>query len=752
MTTDRLSSNREVLLQIQELKLSIEQGQGSQTLEPREVKHKQLLQYLAPIGPETIHSKALSEHQLGTSNWSTEGPLQQFLNISDKQGAILWLKGKSGSGKTTLLAYVIEYLRSQPQVARVLPFYCSLDNSNLQTLSNILGSFIAQLSYDVPAILEELVAKAEARKSKAQESSFSAMELEKVLIKHVPAKGLTYLVLDAVNESEISTELETFCYRLAASCPNLRIIVSSTSDWSLSTDPSVIHFSAQMSTQDFDNDICVYIDRRLKFDKTLSSAMLSVKWIILRLNELVEGPLKLQELADAVVVEDGDDPIGDGIRLHDPMILLEHANGLFEFNPVTQAVSLSHSSIKTFLTSDWIKNSSASYFALGRDTECHLKIMRWCLTYLSYSEFNSGCGVISKSTMSRYPFLGYAAWNWPYHLRNPSTRDWEAVSAFLSTRNSKSGGNYGCWMHVLNQRIHPETLKETQPFYYAASFGFSPLVESMLLFDDNLDLEAPGGSVGSTALQVACFRHQKEVARMLIEAGADFLSRDGSFPNGRGLTSLWWAEANGWVDIVDLMTSKMTQKKIAAAPEGTYPIKYIQEVQKADAKKRKQILEGGPAELLDKKLVATEFPRYHIPKSKMERFVEERLGKGNFLIDVLLQVTMSGTAPNDPAPGGHSRELDQTPLNSNQHGQAQNIIDETKDTSGRVVDANLGASIDATKSGNLSTRVDDILNPPTKSHVGGTFSVQRKASEVNEKGFKVGEEGDLHDLAHSKQP
>jgi hypothetical protein len=58
------------------------------------MKNEQLLQYLAPIGPETIHSKALSEHQLGTSNWFTEGPLQQFLNISDKQGAILWLKGK----------------------------------------------------------------------------------------------------------------------------------------------------------------------------------------------------------------------------------------------------------------------------------------------------------------------------------------------------------------------------------------------------------------------------------------------------------------------------------------------------------------------------------------------------------------------------------------------------------------------------------------------------------------------------------
>jgi hypothetical protein len=69
-----------------------------------------------------------------------------------------------------------------------------------------------------------------------------------------------------------------------------------------------------------------------------------------------------------------------------------------------------------------------------------------------------------------------------------------------------------------------------------------------------------------------------------------------------------------------------------------------------------------------------------------------------------------------------------------------------------LVDANLGASIDATKSGGLSSRVDDISNQPTKGRVGGILSAQRKASEVEGKGFEVREEGNLHDLAHSKQP
>ncbi|KAF5022164.1 hypothetical protein F66182_5751 [Fusarium sp. NRRL 66182] len=112
---------------------------------------------------------------------------------------------------------------------------------------------------------------------------------------------------------------------------------------------------------------------------------------------------------------------------------------------------------------------------------------------------------------------------------------------------------------------------------------------------------------------------------------------------------------------------------------------------------------------------------------------------------------MSGTAPNDPAPGGHARGLEQTPLDSNQH--ERNMIDETKDTSGGKVDANIGASIDAaTSGGGISSRVDDVLNQPGRARGRGSTGAECKASAVDEKGFKVGEEADLHHLAQSKQP
>ncbi|KAF4929404.1 hypothetical protein K4K61_012923 [Colletotrichum sp. SAR11_59] len=121
---------------------------------------------------------------------------------------------------------------------------------------------------------------------------------------------------------------------------------------------------------------------------------------------------------------------------------------------------------------------------------------------------------------------------------------------------------------------------------------------------------------------------------------------------------------------------------------------------------------------------------------------------------------MSGTAPNNPAPGSHAsdRGVEQTPLDANQHGQAQNIIDETKDTHGSAVDRNIGESIDAAnaKSG-LSSRVDEILNKSSSSSSSpaagsGTAGAERKATSATEQGFRVGEEADLHHLASSKQP
>jgi hypothetical protein len=79
----------------------------------------------------------------------------------------------------------------------------------------------------------------------------------------------------------------------------------------------------------------------------------------------------------------------------------------------------------------------------------------------------------------------------------------------------------------------------------------------------------------------------------------------------------------------------------------------------------------------------------------------------------------------------------------------RNIIDETKDTQGSVVDRNIGETIDAGKGEEgISGRVDDILNQMTDEG----SKAKGKGESVTGQGFRVGENIDAHDLASSKQP
>ncbi|RYP06937.1 hypothetical protein DL765_009303 [Monosporascus sp. GIB2] len=112
---------------------------------------------------------------------------------------------------------------------------------------------------------------------------------------------------------------------------------------------------------------------------------------------------------------------------------------------------------------------------------------------------------------------------------------------------------------------------------------------------------------------------------------------------------------------------------------------------------------------------------------------------------------MSTTYSSRDTHAGHSEQLEQKPLDANQHGQAaggalssagnSNIIAETTDSYGtKRPDADLGASMEA-HAEKVKDQVDDAVAKGPKradAHSGGRVL--------------VGETGDLHDLAARKQP
>lgn len=242
-------------------------------------------------------------------------------------------------------------------------------------------------------------------------------------------------------------------------------------------------------------------------------------------------PLKIDELNEAVVIDGSTSVLGDDMRLVSPQILLQISQGLITQDK-SGNVSLAHSSVRDFLASDWIRSSRVRGFGLD-PSKADTIIMRQCLAYLCLDNFRSGYVSSTRLALKRiqdHPFLKYAAQLWALHAETCvfGTRDWHLLSRFFNSRRLPRRGNFGVWVQALIPNVEISNIDVTEPLYYAASFGLVPVVRAILASDPDIDVDAPGGRTGATALFIACFRRSYEVVDMLVLAGADvdFVDKD----------------------------------------------------------------------------------------------------------------------------------------------------------------------------------------------------------------------------------
>ncbi|KAF2678620.1 hypothetical protein K458DRAFT_376199 [Lentithecium fluviatile CBS 122367] len=312
-------------------------------------------------------------------------------------------------------------------------------------------------------------------------------------------------------------------------------------------------------------------------------------------------PLHLTELCEAVVIEDDDTDLDGDSRLRDMGVLVTLGRGLFDYDQATGLVTLGHSSIKSYLSSASIHGDMA-HFRVD-EFQAHNTIMRTCLTYLQFKPFAIGCGTpaLSITLSANYPLLSYASQNWPLHARNANYSEWPHISAFLATKRLRRSGNYGFWIQRVAGDIGEHIIYSTDPLYYAASFGYTALVSLILTYSRPADLEQPGGRYGSTALQVACFRRQRDAAQLLILAGANPFSTDGSGLSG-GFSSLFWAKGNGWEGLVTLMIERGTAAgwKLKEGSNGIYAEQLARQVQESEMKQMETASTGTPNSLWDR--------------------------------------------------------------------------------------------------------------------------------------------------------
>lgn len=276
-------------------------------------------------------------------------------------------------------------------------------------------------------------------------------------------------------------------------------------------------------------------------------------------------PLSLGELAEAIIIEEDDTDIDADCRLTNPSVVPAICQGLIHASK--DFVTLAHDSIRTFLQSDWIQSSSASYFALDA-SEVHRSIMRKCLTYLSLAPFASGPSPHLKQVKRyfiEYPFLDYASNLWSIHSERFTLHesDENFILDFFATKKQPGGGSFAAWVQFIQNSENLEAIRASEPLYYAASFNMLSILRLLLKPEHNVEIDKKGGRFSSTPLFVALWRNNVDAAKLLVQAGAD-----PDIVDNLGVSSRRYARRHrGMHEVADLMDS-MSSEQVPAGLNG----------------------------------------------------------------------------------------------------------------------------------------------------------------------------------------
>lgn len=576
--------------------------------------HDRLCSKLAPVTPSVAHSKACKAWQgTDSGSWFLDGPFATWLNNKRPNQSLLVLSGKSGCGKTTLFSHAVEKAKAvcEKSVDLCVAYhYCAYNNSMSQEARNVLGSWVVQAAKVNPNIvLPFKKTYEEGREAQTDDLEQALLNIDRPLL----------LLVDAINESIESTSIVQCMLRLAKKSEHIRCFFTLTS-----APPHASEcFNVEMRPELVARDIELYIDEKIRLVpvlqaipreelvKTLlwqSNGMF--RWVDCQMNILADQitpkkaqkvlsslpgtlnetyalilsqvsrnhrnlvqeallwlsfslrPLTLQELCEALVIEEGDFTIDKSCRIHPPELILDLCKGLVVWDRRTGIVTLAHSSVRAFLNGTDIHSTPCASFALDESSSSRF-ILRKCLTYLLMKDF----GVLLRTPsdvvdfFGEFPLLEYASEKWALHAARHQERltepELSLVDSFMEThmKNSTSS-NFTFWVSCLYPEEDIEIVQRGQPLYYMASFDLHVYIRRMFRHKliDKTSLDGPWpldwkcGRAMSAALQVACWRSSLETVELLLEEGADPNST-----NVEGVSCMFCAYTQGNVQATEAL-------------------------------------------------------------------------------------------------------------------------------------------------------------------------------------------------------
>jgi hypothetical protein len=201
--------------------------------------------------------------------------------------------------------------------------------------------------------------------------------------------------------------------------------------------------------------------------------------------------------------------------------ILEICGSLITYDEGSDEVRLAHHSVRDYLFEHVLIGSQFSF----PESKAHFEVAKVCLDYLLLQEFSSGWCATSEmdDRMVRHPLLYYAAEHWAFHVIN-SNAEQDLQPLILRFMDPIRTPHFLFWIQIIFRPQLGLAHQTAQPLYYAASYGLSETVRSLVRAGARLDDKA--GRCGGTALHVACYRQHPDIARFLLEAGADYTIQD----------------------------------------------------------------------------------------------------------------------------------------------------------------------------------------------------------------------------------
>lgn len=171
-------------------------------------RHKSILNWLNVTDPSVNHNAARLKHEPTTGDWLLESEI--FTTWKEAKKSSLWLYGKPGAGKTILCSTLIEHIKSScagsgVSTDRYAYFYFDFSDAQKQTVSNMLCSFISQLSV---TYLSDKVDELYKRCNDGRHRP-CVDDLVKILISLFSGSHRTYLIVDAMDECSERKQLLT---------------------------------------------------------------------------------------------------------------------------------------------------------------------------------------------------------------------------------------------------------------------------------------------------------------------------------------------------------------------------------------------------------------------------------------------------------------------------------------------------------------------------------------------------------------